>query len=98
MLKSFAARVRAHFPAARIWIYGARATGKARKDCPYEICIVHDPMDWPHRKTISTIALETGFEYGELINTMKLTSNDFERGPSSLSKLLQSIRQKGVAL
>jgi len=92
----FAARVRQHFPAARIRAFGSRARGDATWESDLDICVVLEQLTSDGRDVIGHIAWEVGFEHELLIMPICFTNEEFERGPMSESTLVMNILQEGV--
>ena len=95
--KIFAAQVRQHFPAARIWAFGSRARGDATWESDLDICVVLEKLTSEDRDAIGHIAWEVGFEHKMLIMPICFTNEEFERGPMSESTLVMNILREGVA-
>lgn len=76
----FAARVRRGFPQARIWAFGSRARGNARKDSDFDVCVVLPYCDKSDRKTLRHIAWEVAFDHEQVFNTLIFTAEEFEQG------------------
>ncbi|MBM3335072.1 nucleotidyltransferase domain-containing protein [Candidatus Sumerlaeota bacterium] len=96
-VEEFAARVRALFPSAQIWAFGSRARGEASWESDLDVCVVLDEFDADIRKTVGNIAWEVGFEREVLISTVVFSKEMFERGRCSVSGLVRTIREEGVA-
>ena len=96
ILNQFSARIRRHFPGARIWAFGSRARGVATWESDFDTCIVLDRVDDAIDRQIRDIAWEVGFENDRVITTIVLDSDQFERGPMSESTLVGNILQEGV--
>ena len=92
----FAAQVRQHFPAARIWAFGSRARGDATWESDLDICVVLEKLTREDCDAIGHIAWEVGFEYEMLIMPICFTNEEFERGPMSESTLVMNILREGV--
>lgn len=97
ILEIFAARVRQHFPEARIWAFGSRARGDATWESDLDVCVVVDELPSEERRTIGHIAWEVGFEHQMVITTVCFTKEEFERGPMSESTLVMNVLREGVA-
>jgi predicted nucleotidyltransferase len=61
--KIFAAQVRQHFPAARIWAFGSRARGDTTWESDLDICVVLEKLTREDRDAIGHIAWKVGFEH-----------------------------------
>lgn len=96
VLKRFAARVRQHFPEARIWAFGSRARGDATWDSDLDVCVVAEELTYKDRNAIGDIAWEVGFEHELVITTVCFTRGEFEHGPCSESPLVLNILREGV--
>jgi predicted nucleotidyltransferase len=96
ILNEFSRRVRARFPAARIWAFGSRARGNATWDSDFDICIVLDRVDEAITRWVRDIAWEVGFENERVITTIVFDSEQFEDGPMSESTLVENILQEGI--
>jgi predicted nucleotidyltransferase len=97
VLELFAERVRHVFPEARVWAFGSRARGEATSESDFDICVVLERLTPAMRRRISEIAWEIGFERDTFITTVAFAREMFEQGPMSVSPLVQSIREEGVA-
>jgi len=97
ILRMFAARVREFHPTARIWAYGSRTRGEAKSESDLDVCVVLDEADANIRRQISDLAWEVGFDQDMIISTVVFSVEMFERGRCSVSGLVQTIRQEGVA-
>jgi len=97
ILEQFAARVRALHPEARIWAFGSRVRGKAEADSDLDVCVVLDRVNANIRCLISDVAWEVGFDRDLLISTVVFSTEMFERGRCSVSSLVRTIREEGVA-
>lgn len=96
ILETFSARVRQHFPEARIWAFGSRARGDATWDSDLDVCVVVEELSYQDRHTIWHIAWEVGFENELIVTTVCFTSEEFEHGPCSESPLVLNILREGV--
>jgi predicted nucleotidyltransferase len=92
----FAARVRQHFPEARIWAFGSRARGDATWESDLDVCVVVEKLTYEDRDTLWNIAWKVGFEHEMLISAMAYSSDEFEHGPCSESPLVLNILREGV--
>jgi predicted nucleotidyltransferase len=97
ILKIFAAKVRQHFPAARIWAFGSRARGDATWESDLDVCLVLDQCDRHIDHLIDQIAWEVGFEHELIIMPICFSSEEFEHGPMSASTLVMNIVREGIA-
>ena len=70
ILEIFAARVRQHFPEARIWAFGSRARGDATWESDLDVCVVVEKLTYEDRDTLWNIAWEVGFEHEMLISAV----------------------------
>jgi predicted nucleotidyltransferase len=95
VLENFAARVRQHFPEARIWAF-SRARGDATWESDLDVCVVVEELTDEDRHTIGHIAWEVGFEHEMVITAVCFTQEEFERGPMSESTLVMNILREGV--
>jgi len=96
LVDKFAARVRAHFPDAIIWVFGSRARGNAQPDSDLDILIVLDKVNARIDRIIRDIAWEIGFENECVISTVLLEREEFEHGPMSESTLVANVLHEGV--
>jgi uncharacterized protein len=96
ILKTFAARVRQHFPKAEVWAFGSRARGDAKEESDLDICVVVEGLRHKDRETIRRIGWEVGFEQDILLCTTIYSKDEFERGPCSESPLVMNIRREGI--
>ena len=97
LLGELAQKLRAEFPEARVWAFGSRARGDATVDSDFDVCIALPQVDETIRKQIRYIAWETGFDHGELFNTMILSSDEMEHGPMSKSSIVANIKRDRIA-
>ena len=97
ILETFAARVRQHFPEARIWAFGSRARGDATWESDLDVCVVLNRCDRHIDRLIGQIAWEVGFEHELIIMPMCFSSEAFEHGPMSESTLVMNIVRDGIA-
>ena len=97
ILDLFAARVRQHFPAARIWAFGSRARGDSTWESDLDVCVVLNQHAPDTDDRISQIAWEVGFEHELVITPLCFTREAFEQGPMSESTLVTNILHDGVA-
>lgn len=97
ILNEFSAKVREHFPDAKIWAFGSRARGDAQPNSDLDICVVVESLDHAIWKTISRIAWQIGFKHDVLITTVKYSRQQFEASPRSASPFLQAILREGIA-
>jgi predicted nucleotidyltransferase len=97
ILDLFAARVRQHFPAARIWAFGSRARGDSTWESDLDVCVVLHQHAPDTDDLIGQIAWGIGFEHELVITPLCFASEEFEHGPMSASTLVTNILQDGVA-
>ena len=97
ILDLFAARVRQHFPAARIWAFGSRARGDSTWESDLDVCVVLNQYAPDTDDRIGQIAWEVGFEQEVVIVPLCFASAEFEHGPMSESTLVANILHDGVA-
>jgi len=96
-LEDFARRVRVQFPSAQIWAFGSRVKGEATRESDLDLCVVLETMDPDIRTVISDIAWEVGFERDVIISTVVFSRDMFEHGRCSVSSLVKTIREEGIA-
>lgn len=97
VLASFAERVRALAPGARISAFGSRARGTPHPESDFDLCVVLPDVTSKAREDIYAIAWEIGFAEGCVLAPIVLSQEDFDSGPLSASTLVQTIRREGVA-
>lgn len=97
ILEIFAARVRERFPGARVWAFGSRTRGEAEWDSDFDMCVVLDELDAAIDQSLSEIAWEVGFAHDRVITVIPFSRDQFERGPFSESRLVETILREGVA-
>jgi len=96
VLSAFAARIRQSLPHAALWAFGSRARGDATAESDLDICVVVDHLDRSTRSLIRQVAWEIGFANDVVITTVKYSKDAFEKGPSSVSPLVQSVLREGI--
>lgn len=96
ILHLFAEKVREHFPAAEVRLFGSRARDDASPESDMDVCVILDKLDRDARDLISHIAWEVGYDNGVVIATIKYEHNDFVNGRRSASPLAKNILQEGV--
>ena len=97
ILEIFAARVRQHFPEARIWAFGSRVRGDATWESDLDVCVVLNRCDRHVDRLIGQVAWEVGFEHEAIIMPICFSSEAFEHGPMSESTLVMNIIRDGIA-
>jgi predicted nucleotidyltransferase len=97
IFEQFAARLRERFPEARLWAFGSRVRGEADPESDLDVCVVIGQRTESTRKEVSHIAWEVGFEHDLVISTVVFSEEEFERGPCSVSPLVCTIHEEGVA-
>lgn len=97
ILSEFADRVRRLYPEARIWAFGSRARGEAATDSDFDICVVIDYADRKANRKIQDIAWEVSFAHGLVITAFCYNTDEFTRGPVSVSPLVLNVLREGVA-
>lgn len=97
ILETFASRVRAQFPNARIWAFGSRVRDQAGPGSDLDICVVLDELTEDRDRQIISIAWETGFEHEAVISTITFSQAEFSSGPLARSPIVARIREEGVA-
>jgi predicted nucleotidyltransferase len=90
-------QIRERFPEARVWAFGSRARGEATWDADFDVCVVLDRMDAASDHALSDIAWDVGFSNDRVITILPFSREEFERGPFSESRLVETIRLEGVA-
>lgn len=96
ILNEFSAKVRRKYPNARIWAFGSHARGTATAESDLDVCVVLSGMQPDDRLAVSDMAWEVGFENEMHLTTIVISESDFEKGPLSVSPLLDAIRSEGV--
>lgn len=61
-----------------------------------DVCVVVDRLDRSVRAMIRQIAWEVGFANDMVITTVKYSRDAFEKGPASVSPLVQTVLREGV--
>lgn len=97
ILEKLACEIRRKHPAARVWAYGSRTRGDAAPDSDLDVCIVLDSLDEAIDRDIMRIAWSVGMEHDVVISTLTYSSEEFEQGPCSVSPIVRTIRQDGIA-
>lgn len=97
ILARFAEGVRSLEPAARIWAYGSGVRGEADEYSDLDVCVVLPDPSSGLRRRIQHLAWEAGFEYDRVVQVVVLSEYGFERGPMSVSPLVRTIREQGIA-
>jgi len=97
VLERLAARLRVQFPPVRVFGFGSRVRGSADVHSDLDVCVVVPEVTPAVRRKISHAAWEVGLEADVLVSTVVFAADDFDRGPSSASPLVDTIRQEGVA-
>lgn len=97
IVATFAARVRARFPTARIWVYGSRCRGDVERESDLDVCVVLNQVDRQADARIRDAAWEIGFDNDRVISTVVMDELQFEQGPMSESTLVANILREGVA-
>jgi len=92
----FAEKVREHFPAAEVRLFGSRARGDASPESDLDVCVILDKLDRDARDLISHIAWEVGYENDVVMATIKYERNVFMNRPRSASPLVKTILREGV--
>lgn len=97
VLEEFAGRVRQVYPLARIWAFGSRARGDARRDSDFDICVVTPESRSATEPVIREIAWEVAFAHGLVITALCYNEEEFAQGPRAASPLVHNILTEGVA-
>ena len=97
ILEEFAGRVRQVFPQARIWAFGSRARGEARRDADFDICVVTEEPRSRTETPIREIAWEVAFAHGLVITALCYSEEEFSHGPRAAGSFVRRIMTEGVA-
>ncbi len=97
ILRIFSDKVRRVYPDARIWMFGSYARGTASADSDLDLCVVIPHVLPDDRFTISDMAWEISLAHDLHLSTVVVPAEDFERGPVSVSPLLDAVRDEGVS-
>lgn len=97
ILLEFASSLRERFPAARVWAFGSRTSGRAVPTSDFDICVVIDSLDEEVDRRVMDIAWKVGFDHDVVISTITYSQQEFEEGPCSESPFVQSILEHGIA-
>jgi len=96
-LDEFAARLRERYPDARVLAFGSRARGDNEADSDFDICVVMDTLDRERNEYISEVLWEVGYENEVVIGTARFTGEQFDHTLRTVSPLIRTIREEGIA-
>lgn len=90
--------VRAKEPDAQIILYGSRARGNAQEDSDWDIVVLLNKPAMSHeeRYAIAYDLWDKAQDYGEEINTLVYTKDQWNDAPPSLFK--HNVREEGIQL
>lgn len=97
ILRLFSKRVRERFPDARIYAYGSRVRGRARKDSDLDVCVVLQMLDDSIDREVMRLAWEVGFDNDRILSTVTYSRKEFEESPSAESPFVRGILSAGMA-
>ncbi len=97
ILRVFAERVRAQYPAAQILAYGSRARGDATWESDLDVCVILPAVTREMEAQISRISWEVGFDNDLLIMAVEFDEAEFARKAEGRHPFVRNILRDGVA-
>lgn len=91
--------VRSYEPAAKIYLYGSRASGKAKKDSDWDILILinKEVITYELEKRITDPLFELEFDTGEIISPMIYSENEWNY-KYSVTTYYQSVMKNAIPI
>ena len=98
ILKKFSGQVLSEYPGADVRAFGSYPKGTATPDSDLDVCVILGKVTPEDRLHISDIAWEVGLDYDILISTIVISEDEYNRGPMSVSPLIETVRSEGITV